>query len=110
MVANNRSKRQWSDVQFQAIKCHGSNTVREGIGVGADVNHIQASQTKVVHRNAHRLRDLRSHGVLELEAQPARSADDQQVEFSALVSGPEKTLGTIDSQAAYQLVQGKALE
>src|SRR5579859_258535 len=73
-------------------KGHDRDTLGQGVAPRAGIEHRQMIELQVLERDAHRGRYRRRVRPLDLDAEPAAPLEQQQVEFRALMRGPEVRL------------------
>ena len=85
----------WRDgrhIRQQPAGRHGSHTLGQRKRLATCVHDVEARQTQIGHRRAHRSRQARCCRPLDLEAVSPAAIDDEQVELGAGVGRPEVAL------------------
>ena len=76
----------------EARHCHRPDPLAEWKRLLAGVDDVQMIERESVQRRTHGRRNAWAVGALDLEAEPALAANDEQIEFRAAVSRPEEAL------------------
>ena len=84
---------------------HGLHTPAEREAVLPGMHHVQRVQFQIVDGDVHRLGERGLVAQLELDTDPAAAVDHQQIEFGALVRGPE--VGFFGPREAQDLFERK---